>query len=148
MADARVGKAGVFPGLYVAGERVGLGGSGKLSAESLSSRMSEDVEAVEGDWMGRSRLSSLELVSSRRSADGLWTVFSRSTCRSIRVHLAAARVAGATEKRRPICTVALLPALELRLCFLPKRGAGLDRKLKASPTSVMDLVSPIELRRT
>lgn len=75
-------------------------------------------------------------------------MFSLSTCRSIRVHFAAARVAGATEKRRPICTVALLLALEFRLCFLPKKGAGLERKLKASPISVIDLVSPSELRRT
>jgi hypothetical protein len=105
-----VGKAGVLPGLYLAGERVvylagervGLGGSGKLVTESLSSRMEEDVEAVEGDWRGRPRLSPLELVSSRRRPDGLRAELSASICRSTRVHLAAARVAGATEKRRPI----------------------------------------------
>jgi len=61
-----VGKAGVFPGLYLAGERVGRGGLGKLSGEVARSsfRISENVEAAEGDWMGRSRLSSLELVCS------------------------------------------------------------------------------------
>jgi hypothetical protein len=132
-----------LPGLYLAGERVGLGGSGKLRADNLS----VDEEAVEGDWMGRTRLSPLESDASRCRPDGLEVEFSSSSCRSIRLHLAAARVAGATENRRPICTVALLLTLELRLCFLPKRGAGLDRKLKASLTSVMDLASPSELRR-
>lgn len=61
--------------------------------------------------------------------------------------MAAASVAGATEKRRPICTVALLSVLSSRRWRPAKSGGGLTKKLKASLTSVTDLASPSELRR-
>jgi energy-converting hydrogenase Eha subunit C len=42
------------------------------------------------------------------------------------VYLAVARVAGAREKRRPICTVALLSVLACRLLLMAKNGFGLS----------------------
>lgn len=112
------GKAGVLPG---DGSRLG--------------RSSSD-----GAWMGRPRLTPLESLLSRRR-NGTDGVLSRLAA----VHVAAARVAGATEKRRPICTVALLSVLSSRRCRLEKSGAGFERKLKHSVTSVTDL-PPRELR--
>ena len=58
---------------------------------------------------------------------------------STRVYFAAARVAGATEKRRPIWTVALLSVLALRWWRSPKGSLGRVRKSKASLTLVMEL---------
>jgi hypothetical protein len=85
-----------------AGDRVGLatrtrvGGEGKrLGLAAPSGVVPED-----GTWIGSPIDSPLDSVSPRFN-DGL--LCSRwSMLRSTRVHLAAASVAGATEKRRPI----------------------------------------------
>lgn len=88
------GKAGVRPGLLALG-RVGEsprgGGWGNVLGLGISS--DGDMPVVEGFWIGRPNESSLESVTPR---------FSGGVSRSARVHLAAASVAGATEKRRPI----------------------------------------------
>lgn len=106
-------------------------------------------ECMEGDCMGRLRdsiVSRLDSLWSRRRGGAPRADNGR---RSALVHLAAARVAGATENRRPICTVALLSVLSSRRWRPAKSGGGLVKKLKlnASLTSVTDLASPRELRR-
>lgn len=60
--------------------------------------------------------------------------------RSAWVHLAAASVAGATENRRPICTVALLSVLRSRRWRSANNGLGLVRKSNASLTFVIELL--------
>ena len=99
--------------------------------------------------MGRLSVSTVWMVVallSRRSGEAPGAEGGR---RSALVHLAAARVAGATENRSPIWTVALLSVLSSRRWRPAKSGGGLDKKLKlkTSPTSVTDFVSPSELLR-
>lgn len=92
--------------------------------------------------MGSPSDSPLDSVSPRFKGGTLRSAASR--LRSALVHLAAASVAGATEKRRPICTVALLSVLRSRRCFSEKSGLGFVKKSKASLTFVME---PLRVRR-
>lgn len=126
--DGVMGNAGVL-----AGRRAG--GAGNLLGVGLGD--SSDGVVVLWDWMGRVSDSPLDSVMLRFRGGTLNSLV--SLLRSTRVHFAAARVAGATEKRRPICTVALLSVLSPRRCFSPNMGRGFMRKSNASVTLVMEL---------
>ena len=66
----------------------------------------------EGDWIGRCKDSSLESLVSRRNGGGLvGRAGGGLSALLMAVQRAAAMAAGATEKRRPIWTVALLSVL-------------------------------------
>jgi hypothetical protein len=107
-----MGNAGVLAELFILG-RVGEGLRGGGCGNALGLGTSSGVVfAVEGSWIGRPRESPLDSVSPRIRG-GTGTLVD-ALSRSARVHLAAASVAGATEKRRPIWTVALLSVLRLR----------------------------------
>jgi hypothetical protein len=95
-----------------------------------------------GTWIGRPSDSPLDSVAPRFRGGTLGC--SSWISRSTRVHLAAASVAGATEKRRPIWTVALLSVLRSRRCFSENKGRGFVKKSKASLTFVME---PLRVRR-
>jgi hypothetical protein len=128
-----------FPGIplgeLTAGDvSTGLGGCGNWVETS--------EDEFEGScWIGRPMLSSLELLSSRRNGNGggIGGGF-RVNKRLLAVKLPAAIAAGATERRRPICTVALLPLLLSRRWLLGREnsGAGSGRNRAASLTSVTD----------
>jgi hypothetical protein len=98
-----MGNAGVLAGLRILGRGGGDGNSLGLGSSSGV------VVFDDGAWIGSARDSPLDSVTLRCSVGML--VSEDSMLRSARVHLAAASVAGATEKRSPICTVALLSVL-------------------------------------
>jgi hypothetical protein len=55
------------------------------------------------------------------------------------VYLAAESIAGPREKRRPICTVALLAVLACRVLSIAKKGFGLSIDSNSRLTSVTEL---------
>jgi hypothetical protein len=123
-----MGKGGVRAGLFALG-RVGESPRGGGWGKVLGLGISADDDVVEGFWIGRPNESSLESVAPRLNG---------GVSRSARVHLAAASVAGATEKRRPIWTVALLSVLCMRWCRSVNGSLGLLRKSQASLTFVTE----------
>ena len=85
----------------------------------------------EGNWRGRTKLSLLVSVSLRLRIGMSGAVGE--------VYLTAASVAGAKEKRSPICTVALLSVLTCRLLPMAKIGFGLSIESNSWLTSVTEL---------
>lgn len=139
------GNAGVRAELGIrgsVGDAVRGGGCGKTLGLGSSSGV---VLVVEGCWIGRASDSpldsvdaSVDAVSPRLSGGALESEFPMA--RSALVHLAAASVAGATENRRPIWTVALLSVLLSRRCRSAKGAFGIVKKSNASLTFVMELL--------
>lgn len=95
------------------------------------SRTSSAFAVGEGAWSGRPRLSPLVSVSLRfmLGIDGAVG----------EAYLTAASVAGAREKRSPICTVALLSVLVCRGLPMAKDGFGLSIESNSWLTSVTEL---------
>lgn len=123
-----MGKAGVRAGLDLAGESARWVGGEKTAGLR---RTSSAFAVGEGAWRGSLRLSLLFSVSLRLSLGMSGAVGD--------AYLTAGRVAGAREKRRPICTVALLSVLTCRLLPMAKNGLGLSMDSNSRLTSVTEL---------
>lgn len=104
-----------------------MGGENTAGLRRTSSAFADG----EGACRGRSKLSPLVSVSLRLSL-GIFGAVGE-------VYLAAASVAGAREKRRPICTVALLSVLACRLFPMAKNGFGFSIDSNSWLTSVTEL---------
>jgi hypothetical protein len=117
----------------VFGEKLsGLGITGGLGSDSVEDDSAEDIFCI-----GRPRLSPLESLYSRRTegargrttGGGIGGGDDAPIIRLAAVTFPAAIVAGATERRNPIWTVALLPLLLSRRCLLEeKKGAAGGRR--------------------
>ena len=84
-----------------------------------------------GIWRGSPKLSPLDSVALRLSVGMVGAVGE--------AYLTAAKVAGAREKRKPICTVALLSVLACRVLPMAKNGFGLSIDAYSWLTSVTEL---------
>lgn len=107
-----------------------------MFAEELEFDVEPDSVPGVGIWIGSPKLTPLSsepsLLRIGVAAPTVRPPFGLNIALFAAVHLAAARVAGATLKRSPICTVALLSELLLRPWRLANKGAGLDRNVRPS----------------